>query len=91
MLFGLVPWFFLMIAGLVASIVLLLWGHKSGQFAEQERARYLPFRDEEFPDAGKASGRVGLEGYFLLGLMAAAAIIIAIALGLAVFKQYGGN
>ena len=90
MLFGLVPWFFLMIAGLVASIVLLLWGHKSGQFAEQERARYLPFRDEEFPDGANAPGRVGPEGYALLGLMAAAAIIIAVALGLAVFKQYGG-
>lgn len=89
MLFGLAPWFFLMIAGLVASVVLLFWGHRSGQFAEQERARYLPLRDEELPSTGNRAGKIGLESYALIGLIAMAAIILAAALAVAVFRQGG--
>ncbi len=38
MVSGLLPWFSLMAAGLVASVALLVWGYRSGQFADQERA-----------------------------------------------------
>jgi hypothetical protein len=90
MFYGLVPWFLLMIAGLVMSVVLLFWGHRSGQFAETERARYLPFRDEEVPAAGDGTGRIGPEVYALVALMAGAGIVLAVALGVAVFRQYSG-
>jgi nitrogen fixation-related uncharacterized protein len=90
MFLGLFPWFLLMAAGLVASVVLLFWGYRSGQFAEQERARYLPFRDEEVPAAGKSSGRVGAEIYVLVGLMAASGIALAAALGVAMLRHYSG-
>ena len=87
---GLLPWFFLMAAGLIAAIALLVWGHWSGQFAEQERARYLPLRDREDDAAGGDSSRVAPEVYALVGLMAASGLALALALGFAVFKQYGG-
>jgi nitrogen fixation-related uncharacterized protein len=83
MVWGLLPWFSLMIAGLVASVVLLFWGHRSGQFADQERARYLPLRDEEpFPPRQKSGASVrGV--YFLAGLMAVLGIVFAVALRVA--------
>jgi nitrogen fixation-related uncharacterized protein len=87
---GVLPWFALMAAGLVASVVLLIWGFRSGQFAEQERARYLPLRDREDDAAGGDSSRVAPEVYALVGLMAASGLALALTLGFAVFKQYGG-
>ena len=90
MLLGILPWFLLMVAGLVASVALLFWGHRSGQFADQERARYLPFRDEESPAPANGRGRFGPETWALAGLMAGAGIILAIALRVAILKQYGG-
>lgn len=90
MFLGLLPWCCLMAAGLVAAVALLVWGYKSGQLAEQERARYLPLRDMD--ETFKAGGSVKLspEVYALAGLMAASVIALALTLGFAVFKQYGG-
>lgn len=90
MMLGLFPWFLLMAAGLVASVVLLIWGHRSGQFAEAERARYLPFRDEEVPVAEKGGGKVGAEVYVLACLMAAAGAALAAALVVAIVGQHSG-
>jgi cbb3-type cytochrome oxidase maturation protein len=38
--------------GLTISLVVFFWAVKSGQFNDQQRARYLPLRDE--PDTGPA-------------------------------------
>ena len=89
-LFGVLPWFSLMAAGLVASVALLVWGYKSGQFSGQERARYLPLRDKEGAPAHRNSGRVAPELYALAGLVAASGLALAVTLGFAVFRQYGG-
>jgi nitrogen fixation-related uncharacterized protein len=86
MVWGLLPWFSLMAAGLVASVALLFWGHRSGQFADQERARYLPLRDEEqFPPRQKGNASVR-EVYLLAGLMVALGIVFALTLGVALFR-----
>jgi nitrogen fixation-related uncharacterized protein len=87
MLFGLLPWFALMAAGLIAAVALLVWGRKSGQFAEQERARYLPLVDREDTFGAGGSGRLAPEVYALVGLMAASGLALAVTLGFAVFKQ----
>jgi cbb3-type cytochrome oxidase maturation protein len=41
-----VPWILLIIASLWVSLAGFLWALKNGQFSEQDRARYLPLRDE---------------------------------------------
>lgn len=89
MLFGLLPWFCLMAAGLVASVVLLFWGHASGQFADQERARYLPLVGEEItgPDKGSHSGK--REARALAGLIIFAGITLAACLVVALLRQGG--
>jgi nitrogen fixation-related uncharacterized protein len=87
---GVLPWFVLMAAGIVASVVLLVWGYRSGQFADQERARYLPLRDREEAVPDGDSGRVAPEIYALVGLMAAFGLALALTLALVVFKNYGG-
>lgn len=86
---GILPWFLLMVAGLVASVLLLFWGHKSGQFAEQERARYLPLRGTESMKTEGGSKKAVPEVYALVGLMAASVLIFALTLGFAILKQYG--
>ena len=90
MIFGLLPWFCLMAAGLVASVVLLFWGVRSGQFADQERARYLPLRGEELVMPNLGRRRTAREVYALAGFVAAAGIALAVCLGIAIFRQYGG-
>ena len=89
-MFGLLPWFSLMAAGLVASVVLLFWGLKSGQFADQERARYLPLRGEEIAMSGPKKRHAAREIYALAGFITAAGIALAVCLGIALLKQSGG-
>jgi nitrogen fixation-related uncharacterized protein len=75
-----------MVAGLAASVALLFWGYRSGQFADQDRARYLPLRGEEaLPEEG-GRGAFAREVYALAGLMAALGVALAIALGIAVLR-----
>jgi len=75
-----------MIAGLVASVALLFWGYRSGQFADQERARYLPLRDEELLPRRKTREGIVREMYPLAALMAALGVVFALALGVALFR-----
>jgi nitrogen fixation-related uncharacterized protein len=89
-LMGILPWFLLMAAGLVASVLLLFWGFKSGQFAEQDRARYLPLRGSDCMKTENGSKRAVPEVYALVALMAASGLIFALTLGFAIFKQCGG-
>jgi cbb3-type cytochrome oxidase maturation protein len=56
--------------GLTISLVVFFWAVKSGQFKEQQRARYLPLRDE--PESGSAAvsrfSRWEIYGLFALAL-----------------------
>jgi cbb3-type cytochrome oxidase maturation protein len=38
-------WIILVVFSLTASLAAFLWGLKSGQFADQDRARFLPLGD----------------------------------------------
>jgi cbb3-type cytochrome oxidase maturation protein len=60
------PYFILYMAlGLMISLGVFFWALKSGQFNDQQRARYLPLRDlEENPPVEK-SGQGRLEFYTL--------------------------
>ena len=58
-----------MTAGLIISALVFFWALKSGQFKEQQRARYLPLD----PDMGGGSGSVSkfhrVHPYLLFGLV----------------------
>ncbi len=50
-------WILLILLGVGLGIWAFIWALRSGQFAEQERARFLPLRDEcPGTEAGSAPG-----------------------------------
>jgi cbb3-type cytochrome oxidase maturation protein len=66
------PYFVAYIAiGLSISLLVFFWALKTGQFRDQQRARFLPLRDE--PDHGPVHssrfGRWELCGLFFLALV----------------------
>jgi cbb3-type cytochrome oxidase maturation protein len=67
--------------GLVLSLPVFFWALKSGQFQDQQRARYLPLRDNN-PGAPAKASRLGrweaLTLFFLAvaGLTASAAALV---------------
>ncbi len=75
-----VPWILLIAASLAASLIGFLWALRNGQFSEQQRARYLPLREETIPPAGSNSSRISREVYFLLGLLVAGGLMMLAAL-----------
>ncbi len=78
-----------MLASLVASVLLFIWGTHSGQFAEQPRAAYLPLRDMPADPAPGRPGKVVPEVYVLIGIMGGAALSMLAALILVMTKRYG--
>lgn len=83
MVFNMYYFFFIIIifSGLFFGIVVFLWALKSGQFNEQQRARYLPLEDEpEVPNAA-LSRSSKLQAYVLFfilifGLLAIASVVV---------------
>ena len=75
------PYFIAYIAiGLTISLVVFYWAFKTGQFTDQQRARFLPLRDETDGPPVKASrfNRIEIYGLFFLataGLGATAAVL----------------
>jgi cbb3-type cytochrome oxidase maturation protein len=66
--------------GLVLSLVVFYWALRTGQFTDQQRARFLPLRDDADQPPVKASrlNRLEIYGLFLLataGLGATAAVL----------------
>lgn len=66
--------------GLVISLVVFCWAFKTGQFTDQQRARFLPLRDEDDQPPVKATriNRLEIYGLFFLaiaGLSASAAVL----------------
>jgi cbb3-type cytochrome oxidase maturation protein len=64
-------------SGLFFGILVFLWALKSGQFKEQQRARYLPLEDE--PEApNKEVSRSGkLQSYVLFGILIFGLVVVA--------------
>ena len=76
------PYFITYIAiGFTLSIVVFIWALKTGQFREQQRARYLPLEEEAHPAAVNATRRIRFEIYTLFflafaGLAASGALLV---------------
>jgi nitrogen fixation-related uncharacterized protein len=70
-----------MILGFAISLVVLYWCLKTGQFSDQQRARFLPLHDGPEPSGAQASRWNRYEAYGLLflalaGLGASIAVVI---------------
>ena len=66
--------------GLVISLVVFYWAIKTGQFSDQQRARFLPLWDSEDQSPVKTTRihRIEIYGLFILavaGLSATAAVL----------------
>ncbi|MCU0587194.1 MAG: cbb3-type cytochrome oxidase assembly protein [Syntrophobacteraceae bacterium] len=58
-----------MTAGFVVSLVVFIWALRSGQFRDQQRARYLPLEEDAHSGGpGRVSRMNRLEAYALAGL-----------------------
>jgi cbb3-type cytochrome oxidase maturation protein len=87
MIYALLPWVLLMAAGLVASVLLIFWGVRSGQFADQERARFLPLRDDARHVSTEKRSTFLPEAYAILALMALTGVVLALTLVLAIVRR----
>jgi cbb3-type cytochrome oxidase maturation protein len=56
-------------SGLFFGIIVFLWALKSGQFKEQERARYLAIDDDQDDPENEVSRSGQLQSYAMLGLL----------------------
>lgn len=68
-------------AGFAISIVVFIWAYNTGQFRNQQRARFLPLTEDLNLSAVKSSKLSRLETYALFflaiaGLSASAAVLI---------------
>ena len=76
------PYFIIYIViGMILAISLFLWALKSGQFKEQQRARYLPLEDEPQAPNEVVSRSSKLQAYVLIcilifGLLASASVVV---------------
>ncbi|MCE5243499.1 MAG: cbb3-type cytochrome oxidase assembly protein [Syntrophobacteraceae bacterium] len=67
-------WSGLVFISLVVGMAAFLWGFRSGQFSDQERARYLPFPDE-LPETPARSASKSL--WNTVALLAVAAVVLS--------------
>jgi cbb3-type cytochrome oxidase maturation protein len=70
-----------MVLGLAIGLGVFLWALGSGQFRDQQRARFLPLQGGADPPAAPAARLGRLESYTLfllaaLGLLASGAVLI---------------
>lgn len=84
-------WIGLVVASLWISVIAFIWAARSGQFADQSRARYLALGEDISPTAPGPAARGRPESYALLGvtLLGALAMVAAIALSLFSMKGRG--
>jgi cbb3-type cytochrome oxidase maturation protein len=69
------------VIGVTVSLLVFFWALKNGQFRDQQRARFLPLRDEADTIPVKASKMHRLEVYVLFflataGLAASATVVL---------------
>lgn len=76
------PYFIAYIAiGLIISLVVFCWAFATGQFSDQQRARFLPLREDADQPPAKATrfNRLEIYGLFFLaaaGLGATVAVLV---------------
>ena len=84
-------WAALIAVSLWASLGGFLWAHRHGQFKDQDRARFLPLRGEDFlmRPAGQPGAR--REAFVMLGIIVMGVFAILTVLVIALLKFQGGG
>jgi nitrogen fixation-related uncharacterized protein len=82
-------WVMLIMIGLWVSLSAFFWAFKHGQFSEQERARYLPLRNEVIPQRIANPSKPTSEVYALLGILCLGCLAL-LAVVVAAFYKAGG-
>ncbi|MEJ2642032.1 MAG: cbb3-type cytochrome oxidase assembly protein CcoS [Desulfobacteraceae bacterium] len=77
------------VIGISISLLVFFWAVKTGQFHDQQRARYLPLRGEPAPGPAKASRVSRWEIYGLFFLAAAGLAATAALLLFAAYSRHG--
>ncbi|MGA3086107.1 MAG: cbb3-type cytochrome oxidase assembly protein CcoS [Thermodesulfobacteriota bacterium] len=78
-------WMMLVVFSLWFSLMAFFWGLQSGQFSDQERARFLPLRDDQLQPTVEDPARLAVEVYVLIS------IGLVVLLGLAASLFFGLN
>ncbi len=78
-------WIVLVVFGVWTSFVVFFWAFRAGQFSDQDRARYIPLRDQRPGGLPDAPSRPGAEFLFLILLavlfLGAMAVMLLLAVG----------
>lgn len=79
-------WLFLVVISLAVSLVAFVWGLRSGQFSDQDRARYLPLGSDLLSDplvvASPGKRRAQSAGLLVIVIICLTAFTVAVALSL---------
>lgn len=82
-------WIILIAFSLWISLMAFFWGLQSGQFSDQDRARYLPLRDTLPPPLVKDPARRPMEVYVLLFIGMMVLLGLAASIVLSYFRLKG--
>jgi cbb3-type cytochrome oxidase maturation protein len=89
-MFYYLPWVLLIVASVWVSLAGFLWAFKSGQFSDQDRARYLPLRGEVLPAPVKDPAKISREVYVLIALVGAVVLLLAtVLIGILAYEKGG--
>ncbi|OPY75443.1 MAG: hypothetical protein A4E65_03565 [Syntrophorhabdus sp. PtaU1.Bin153] len=83
-------WVLLIVLSLWVSLAAFFWALRHGQFSEQERARYLPLRNEVSPPPVAHPSKFTREVYALLGILGMGGLALLAVLITVFLKQGGG-
>jgi cbb3-type cytochrome oxidase maturation protein len=82
-------WVLLTATGIVASLGAFIWALRTGQFSDQNRARYLPLGDELSMPAGKDPAKLSIEVYVLIIVFGFGVLAMGITIFLTLFPGKG--
>ncbi len=82
-------WITLTVIGILASIIVFFWALRTGQFSDQGRARYLPFRGEQTLPVARNPGRTPIEVYALLVVLGIGLLGLGVTVVMTLFRVRG--
>ena len=82
-------WVTLTVIGILASIIVFFWALRTGQFSDQGRARYLPFRGEQTLPVVINPGKTSIEVYALLVVLGIGLLGLGVTVVMTLFRVRG--